>query len=135
MSTASENFVKAQQQGIALMEVLVALFVFSIVGLGLAQSTIVGLRAHMRAEVGNFARNLAVSKAEELSGVKISDLDETYDETESDLTVSGSKVKFTRVTNVIVNSDNSRTIEITVSSSSIFLPVPIFYKTRFAPWE
>ena len=121
--------------GFSLMEVLIALFIFSLVGLSIAKSTIVSMQAQLRAEMGNVARNLAVSKAEELSGVKISDLDATYNDTETDLAVSGHQTKFTRVTTVIVNSDNSRTIHIAVSGASAFLPYPISYSTRFAPWE
>ena len=117
------------------MEALVALFLFSLVGLGLAKSMITSISLQKQAEIGNLARNLAVSKAEELSGVNIDNLNNSYDSTESNLTVTGHNIKFTRVTDVTVNSDGSRTIDISVSSTSFVMTKPVTYSTRFAPWE
>lgn len=126
----------AAQAGFSMMEVLVAMAVFAIVALGAAQSTIYAVKFQKYAEVSNAARNLAVSKAEELTGVDLALLDDRYDLSESDIAVVGhNAVKFNRSTNVSVNSDGSRTVDITVSSSSPLLRKPIQYSTRFAPWE
>jgi prepilin-type N-terminal cleavage/methylation domain-containing protein len=123
------------QKGSTLIEVLVAISLFSIVGLGLAQSAQMGLLFQKRSEIGDMAKNLAISKAETLSGVEISQLNDTYDTTENSVTVSGHKIIFKRVTDITVNSDGSRTIDITISSTSAYLPQPVSYSTRFAPWE
>lgn len=112
-----------------------ALTIFSMVGLALAQSAIVSMHFQKQAEIGNLAKNLAVSKVEELSGVPLSDLDDSYDQTESSLSVSGHEIKFTRNTNITVNADNSRTVAISVASISPWLSKTVNYTTRFAPWE
>ena len=123
------------QAGSTLLELMVALSIFAVVGLGLAMSTQMGLLFQKRSEIGNLAKNLAISKAETLSGVEISLLNDTYDSVESSVNVTGHKITFRRQTDITVNSDGSRTITIIISSGSKYLPNPITYSTRFAPWE
>ncbi len=124
-----------RQRGSSIVEVLVAMSLFSIVAVGLAQSAAYSLRFQKSAELGNLARNLAVSKAEELAGVSLADLDDSFDGTESNLTVVGHSISFDRVTDVTVNADGSRTVDIVVSSPSPLLFTAVTYSTRFAPWE
>lgn len=124
-----------KNRGFTLVEVLVSVTLLSIMGLAVANTASYSLRAHKYAEVANVAKNLAVSKAEELSGVRIDLLTDAYDGTETNLAVTGHTMLFTRVTNVTVNSDGSRTIDVTVSSSSTALLQPAFYSTTYAPWE
>ncbi len=129
------TIVSNTQRGTGLLEVLVAIVLLGILGLTVVSSSIVGIRYQKASEIGNLAMNLAVSKAEILSGVRIDLLNDTYDATENTLQVSGHKITFKRVTDVTVNSDGSRTIFITVSSPSPYLPQPAKYTTTFAPWE
>ena len=126
---------RSREAGFSMMEVLAAMTLLSIVGLAISNSMIVAIRFQKIAEVGNMAKNLAVSKAEELSGVQLTALSDTYDATENNLVVGSGKIKFTRVTNITVNSDGSRTVDVTVSSTSKYLPKAVKYTTRFAPWE
>ena len=123
------------QRGSSMLEVLVATLILAIIGLTVTLSAISGIRFQKVSEIGNIAMNLAVSKAEELSGVRIDLLTDSYDATESNLLLTGHKISFKRVTDVTVNSDGSRTIAITVSSDSRYLPQPARYTTTFAPWE
>lgn len=124
-----------KQRGFGLIEVLVAFLLFSIISLSATRSAIYSIRFQKNAEVGNIARNLAVTKAEQLAGISLDELDNTYGGTESDLTTEGSEMTFIRVTTVTVNGDGSRSIEITVSSDNPALLNPVSYSTRFAPWE
>lgn len=123
------------QRGFGLIEVLVAFLLFSIISLSATKSAIYSIRYQKNAEVGNIARNLAVTKAEQLAGISLDELDSTYGGTESELTTEGSDILFTRVTTVTVNADGSRSIDITVSSDHSALLNPVSYSTRFAPWE
>ena len=123
------------ERGSSMLEVLVATLILAIVGLTVSLSAISGIRYQKVSEIGNIAMNLAVSKAEQLSGIRIDLLTDSYDATESNLQVTGHKIEFKRVTDVTVNTDGSRTIAITVSSSSTYLPQPARYTTTFAPWE
>ncbi len=118
-----------------MIEVLVAISLFAVVALALTQSAIFGMRFQLQAQIGNLARNLAVSKAEQLAGVQIGDLNSSYNLTEPNLIVTGHKIAFTRTTSISVNTDGSRTVNIIVSSASSYLPKPVSYTTRFAPWE
>lgn len=121
--------------GFSLMEVLVAIVIFGIAGLAMTSNAVVGFRFQKSTELGLLAKNLAVSKAEELSGVFLDDLDNSYDLTENNLTVTGHRIPFTRVTDVTIEADGSRTIDVTVSSPSGLLLAPVHITTRLAPWE
>lgn len=119
----------------SLVEVMVAVVFFAIVGLALTQSVLGGIRFQKQAEIIMLAKNLAISKAEQLSGVSTTLLNDTYDLTENNLTVTGHTITFTRVTNVTVNSDGSVTVDVSVSSLNPILTNAVSFTTRFAPWE
>ena len=123
------------QVGSSLVEVLVAVSIFALIGLSATRSAMSSIRYQKNVEVSNIARNLAISKAETLSGVRIDLLTTASGGTESDLSVPGHTIKFTRSTTVSVNSDGSRTISVVITSSSPLLLSPVSYSTRFAPWE
>ena len=127
--------ISKNEGGFGLMEVLVAVVLLGIVCLAIASNVITGLRFHKHAEIDLLAKNLAVSKVEELSGIVLDDLDDSYDGTEANLLVTGHAIAFTRVTDVTIEADGARFIEITVSSDSPYLPTPVNYSTRFATWE
>ena len=123
------------QAGITMVEVLVALLLFCIIGLGLTKSAVAAINYQKRTEIANLAKNLAVSKAEELSGVKLDELTSAYNHTETDISIATHEIKFNRTTAITVNADGSRTITISVTSSTPLLPNPVSFSTRFAPWE
>ena len=123
------------QRGFSMVEVLIGTFLLAVMGLALSNSLIYSIRSHKYVEIGNVAKNLAVSKTEELSGVRIDLLNDSYDSTENNVAVSGHQITFKRVTNVTVNADGSRTIDVTVSSGSNTLLSSASYSTTYAPWE
>ena len=123
------------ERGSALIEVLVAASILGIVGLAIAMNAMVALRFQKTTEVRLLAKNLAVSKAEELSGVFLDDLDDSFDEVEPNLSVGSHLIQFSRSTDITVEADGSRSVSISVSSTSPYLTTPVQYTTRFAPWE
>ena len=129
------NSVRNHEDGSTLIEAMVGILLLAIMGLTVTWSSMMSMRYQKVSEIGNLAMNLAVSKAEQLSGVRIDLLTNAYDSTENNLTINGHAITFKRVTDISVNSDGSRTISIVVSSDSRYLPRPARYSTTFAPWE
>lgn len=126
-------YIHRDQQGFTLIEVLVAAFIATLLGVGLVMSSVFALRFQKITEMSNVARNLAVSKMELLAAQPVTSLDNSDDGTESNLTVSGHQMRFNRATDVTVNGDNSRTVVVTVSgNNNPYLPFPISYSTTFA---
>ena len=80
---------KHRDAGFGLLEVMVSMTILAIVGLALTTSAVLGFRYQKYTEIGIAAKNLAVSKAEELSGVVLDDLDDEWDETENNVHVTG----------------------------------------------
>ena len=122
-------------KGFSIIEVLCALCLFMVMGLGLTYNSIYALKFQKNAELANLATNLAVTKAEELAGVDASTLSSGNNSTETGLTVTGHKITFNRSTTITVNADGSRTVVVLVSSPSPFLLKSVSYSTRLAPWE
>ena len=126
---------RCAQAGSTIVEVLVAIVLFGLVGLSMATSNIYGIKFQKRAELGNLATNLAVTKIEQLAGYDPTTLDAGDNSSETGIAVSGHSITFNRVTTITVNSDGSRTVQVTVSSPIASLLTPVTYVTRFAPWE
>lgn len=123
------------EAGIAIMEVIIAMVLITIVGVSMSFGVVTSLVAMKKVEMNNAASGLAISKIEELAAVEVSHLDSTYSEAESAVLVDGIDISFTRVTNVQVNADNSRTVAVTVSSNSTTVPTEVAMSSRFALWE
>jgi Tfp pilus assembly protein PilX len=123
------------EAGIAVMEVLIALVLITIVGVSLSWSVLTSLVAMKKVEMNNAASGLAISKIEELAAVEVSHLNNTYSAAESAVLVDGIDISFTRITEVQVNADNSRTVAVTVSSNSSTVPTEVSMSSRFALWE
>ena len=129
-----QNTHKKKDKGFSLLEVMVSICYIALMGFTILTASVTSVKFQKLSEIGNAAMNMAMSKAEELSGVALTSLDDSYDETESDISTDDHNILFQRVTNITVNADGSRTVEITVSSSSKYLPNPIVYNTTFALW-
>lgn len=124
-----------EESGFLIIELMVALVVLAIVGLAITSSAYSGLRFQKQAEIGNFARNIAVSRLEELAGIPTSSLSSSYNETNTAVTVTGTNVPFQRTTTVSINADGSKTVTVAVSSSSALLTQTVTLSTQFAAWE
>lgn len=123
------------EAAMTLIEVLVALTVVSIIAIGINLSAISSLRIAKKTEVNYMASNLALSKVEDLAAVDPSELDDTYDTTETGLGVTGMDFTFRRVTDITVNGDDSRTVTVLVTSENSAIPTQSDFTTRFSLWE
>lgn len=121
-----------KEKGFSLIETLVALTILATVGLSLSYSMITAIRASRRAERNSVASQLAFRKMEELAQVNPNNLSNANDLTESALTVNG--IAYTRVTNVTVNADGSRTVDITASPKNDRYGSPVTYRSSFFLW-
>lgn len=129
------NQAPALQAGVSLLEVLVGLVLIAIAGIGATYSMITSLRVEKATQVHMAANSLASAKVEELTAVDTLDLDSTFNESDVVLTLPELQVEFSRSTTITVNSDQSRTIDVTVRSLSERLPTEANFTTRFALWE
>lgn len=135
MLNCNRIFGGAGEKGFLMLELMVAMVVLAIVGLAITTSAYSGLRFQKQAEIGNFARNIAVSRIEVLAGVPTGVLSSSYNETNTSVTVAGTNVTFLRSTAVVTNADGSKTVTITVASSSNLLSKSVVLTSQFAAWE
>jgi prepilin-type N-terminal cleavage/methylation domain-containing protein len=138
MKLLSPTHQMRREEGLGLIEVLVALVIVSVASLAITTNIIGALRGSNLTELHYAASNLALSKIEQLASVNVSDLDSSYNATETALTDPSINVTFTRTTTVVVNSDKSRTVSVTVknnASTGSFFKTTTKYSTTFALWE
>ena len=127
---------KNKEQGFGLLEILVSMSLLAVVGLSLASSMYTAIRTQKKTLYADVAYNLAVNKVELYAAINTADLDDTYDDNETGLTLSTlPDITFDRVTDVTVNADNSRTVDITVTCNHPLLPVSIDYSATYPVWE
>lgn len=120
------------QQGMSLMEVLAAIVLLSIVPLGLTYSTILSYKTIHRNERHSLASQLALDRMEDLAAMNPANLSNALDEVENNLIVENAS--FTRVTDVTLNPDNSRTVTVTVTGNDPSLGGRATVTSTFALW-
>lgn len=120
------------QNGFSLLEALVALTILATVGLSLSYSMITAIKTSRRAERNSVASQLAFRKMEELAQVNPNNLSNANDLREPSLKVNG--IAYTRVTDVTVNPDGSRTVDVTVSPKNDRYGSPVSYRSSFFLW-
>jgi len=121
--------------GFCLVELLVSVIIIAIITMGVAGSTIAAMKYAKFTEANHIASSLAISKMEELASRTASELDSSDSETEDAVTWPGTDFTFKRVTTVAVNADNSRRVEIVVSTNNAPIPTSAKFGTTFAVWE
>ncbi len=117
------------------MEVMVGMSIAAILSLAIANNTITSLRTAHRTEAHHAASRLASDKLEELAAIDSIVLDDTYDLTENSVSYPGINATFTRVTDVTINADDTRSISVTVTSNNALLSAEVEFETTFALWE
>lgn len=121
--------------GFSLIEVLVSISILSIVALGIGAGMIVGLKTYKKAQVNAALRTLAKEQLETMAGINPQEIDDTYDDNETGLTVSSiSNMTFSRETDVTVNADNSRTVVVTVASEHSGFTKQLLMQSTFTRW-
>ena len=126
---------RSKEAGTGLLEILFALVLVGIVSMAITRSMLLSHSTVKLVEVNYAASNLALSKVEELSAYDVADLDSSFSGTETGVAYAGLGITFTRVTTVTVNADDTRDIQVTVSSESPVVPTTAEFSTTFAVWE
>lgn len=122
------------QGGFGLLEVIVSIVLLSIITLGLTSAAISALKFGQFTELNQIASSLAISKMEELASQSAVDLN-AGTTTEDLVPWPDTKFTFKRVTSVVVNSDQSRTVHTKVSSNDGPFSTSSDFTTTFAVWE
>ncbi|MCI5066015.1 prepilin-type N-terminal cleavage/methylation domain-containing protein [bacterium] len=123
------------EEGITLVEVLVATVLLSVMAAAAITNLTMALWTAQLTEVNFAANSLAISKVEELSAVDVDLLDASYNSTENNVQWSDLNIAFTRTTTVTVNGDSSRTVNVNVATSGSKIPTSVQFNTTFALWE
>lgn len=106
---------RSTQQGTSLLEVLAVIVLFGIMALSLAKSTISAMMMRGQTEIRALQLQIGSEALEELAGIDPINLGDANDST---TTVTRNDQTFTRQINVTVNPDNSRTIDVSVTSTN-----------------
>ena len=123
---------QATQKGSIILEVLVGVILLAIMGLGLTRSMLMSLKTREHSVRSSFAMQIAADTLEEYSAINPSSLDDTNDLTD---VVTRLGVNFNRVVDVTVNSDSSRTIDVTVTAVTTKLGGKADLSVIVIPWE
>lgn len=126
---------KTNEEGFSIIEVVVSIMIIASMSLGILSNILMALHSDKLVEVNQAAYNLALSKVEQFAAIKPSQLDASDDQSETGVAVSGMNITFARSAQVTVNADNSRTIQVDVSSERSNLATSVSYTTTFAVWE
>jgi prepilin-type N-terminal cleavage/methylation domain-containing protein len=124
----------SSEQGMTLIEVLVAILLIGIVSMAVAVNTINALSVAKKTHINYLASNLALSKVEQLAAYEASQLS-ALSTTETHLTTAGTDLTFKRTTTIVKNSDNSRTITVRVDSESAAVPTHVTFTSTLSVWN
>lgn len=119
------------EEGFSLIDVLVAVCLLAIMGISLAYSNVNTIQTVSRTERNAIALRLATEKLEQMSAIDPINISDINDSTES-ITWLGSP--YTRVTDVTVNADGSRTILVTVTGGNTILGGSAEVEGTFQIW-
>lgn len=127
--------IQRQEEGVTLIEVLVSLTLVAIAASGVYSGISTSLKVTKMTEVHYLASTIAISRIEELSSIDVTDLDNSYNETDTNVSWTGVNLTFLRDTTVVTNADDSRTITVNVTTDNDALPANVSFSTTFALWE
>lgn len=122
-------------QGFSLLEVLVAIVFIGIVSLSISSSIAVALKTEKNTEVHFAASVLASDRMEQLSALDAIDLDSSYNESGASVSWNGLNINFLRSTTVTVNADDSRTIDVSITTDNANFPINVSFSSTTALWE
>ncbi|MCB0320179.1 MAG: hypothetical protein KDD60_04580 [Bdellovibrionales bacterium] len=109
------NFIDRNESGMYIAEALVAITLLAVMGLGLAQATILSLKTRQKAAYDSVAHQLAVERMEEFANEDPASLmnGDSWDEK-----IERGVMSFNRNSSVVVNSNGSRTVYVDVIALS-----------------
>jgi type II secretory pathway pseudopilin PulG len=118
-------------EAFGLLEVLFAVVLIGIVATAVSLSVVSSAQTIKRTQVNYMASNAAISKIEEFAALDPESFDEGDSDTETNLTISGSALSYTRETTIDINADGSRSVTVNVSSNDFYMPVEVEFESRF----
>lgn len=119
------------QDGFYLTETVVTLLLFAVIALGITQSSMLSIQVRNRSLHNSTAMQIALESLESFVGIDPSILSDTND---SSTTVNRDNLNFTRVVNITVNSDSSRTVSVTVTDSNLLVGAHANVENTFPLW-
>lgn len=120
------------EKGFSLVELLISIFLIAIMSMSVLKNTVSALRASKLTELHHAASTLASARIEELASERVSDLDGSFDETDTVLSWGTVDLDFLRDTTVVVNADESRDVTVTVTVDSTLFPTSVTFETTYA---
>lgn len=125
------RFFHRGQDGFFLIEVLVVVFMFALLGLGFVYSSIFGMKMRLRAVHNSVAMQLANEQLESFLSVDPSTLDSADNFSD---TVTRDNMSFQRYVTFTVNGDNSRTVQIRVNDANTEIAAQAVVSETIALW-
>jgi Tfp pilus assembly protein PilV len=123
------------QKGFGVIEVLFGILLIGISSLAVTSEIMMSLKTGLLLESSYAAHSLAIQRAEQISAMNISNITAADSGTETGLTFPGVSSTFTRATNITVNTDNSRSLEIIVTRNGNIIPTSVTYHTTYSTWQ
>ena len=127
-----ERLQVCNEHGAALLDVLIALVLISLISAGLTLNSITASQALLKLQRKIYSQQLAQSKLEEFAMIDPSLLDDSYDDLE--LGVQAEGIDFVRQVDVTVNADGSRSVEVSVAPASTSPNGGVTLTNRFVEW-
>ncbi len=122
---------KNREEGFLLMEALVIISLFGLLALVAAHTVIFSYRMRHKAAHNSAAMQLAMEELESLASVDPSTLDASDNFND---TIKRDHMSFNRSVNFTVNSDNSRTVLVTISDNDTKNGGKATLSSTFATW-
>jgi Tfp pilus assembly protein PilV len=119
------------ENGLTVVEVLVAATLLAVVGVSITQSSIMITQQNNRTVYRSQAIELATDKLEELATINPELLSDDLDESQT-LTHEGHS--FTRIVNITIRSNRARHALVTVRSDAPGIDVEVVIENSFALW-
>jgi len=122
----------ADEKGLFLIDVIVAILLSAIIAMGLTQSALVSYRYSQKAIADSVATQLALEKLEEYGTINPETLSDGDQQIETEIIREG--ISFRRQLDVSINALRSRVITVQVTSNKAKLSTDITLSNAFALW-
>lgn len=137
---SKENLLNSKLQSehaFGLVELLFSIGLIAIIALGVGANIVTTFRSHKSVLVSEALGDLAVERIERYSSINPLEMDNSsHDDNENNLKVPYiSTIEFTRVTDITVNADSSRSVSVTVTCNHpSYTNKTLTLETTFIRW-
>lgn len=131
LSVYGSGIGRDRDQGFMMIELMLVIVLLALFGLTLLRANMMTLQSRGTAELQSLAAQIGAESMEEYAGIDPINLDNADDR---DDTVTRKNHQFARSINVTVNSDQSRTVSVDITSLNPRFRASVNYSSRFAMW-